>query len=142
MSRISCPKCRHRKSYKIRRAKRRCFSCGFEWNPRALPLRLTKIQWRQILKWFALGLSSNQISEQTGITKPRIIRALNIVRIALSKDIPKQFSGIVEVDETYIGGKWINKRKSVRAKGTKRGRELPNSLRSEYCAAVVRFGQR
>jgi len=107
-----------------------------------LPLRLTKIQWRQILKWFALGLSSNQISEQTGITKPRIIRALNIVRIALSKDIPKQFSGIVEVDETYIGGKWINKRKSVRAKGTKRGRELPNSLRSEYCAAVVRFGQR
>jgi transposase-like protein len=40
----------------------------------------------------------------------------------MQKDIPKQFSGIVEVDETYIGGKWINKRKSARAKGTKRGR--------------------
>ena len=92
------------------------------WNPRALPLRLTKKQWKQILKWFALGLSSNQITEQTGITKPRITRALNIVHIALSKDIPKQFSGIVEVDETYVGGKWVNKRKSTRAKGTKRGR--------------------
>jgi len=122
MSRISCPKCRYRKSYKIRRAKRRCSNCRFEWNPRALPLRLTKIQWKQILKWFALGLSSNQIAEQTGITKPRIIRALNIVRIVASKDIPKQFSGIVEVDETYLGGKWINKRKAVKDLGTKRGR--------------------
>jgi len=122
MSRISCPRCRHRKSYKIRRAKRRCSDCRFEWKPRALPLRLTKSQWKQILKWFALGLSSNQISEQTTITKQRIIRALNIVRIAVSKDIPKQFSGIVEVDETYLGGKWVNKRKKIRAKGTKRGR--------------------
>lgn len=37
-------------------------------------------------------------------------------------DVPGQFSGIVKVDETYMGGQWKNKRKSVRAKGTKRGR--------------------
>lgn len=36
--------------------------------------------------------------------------------------MPDIFSGIVEVDETYMGGQWKNKRKSVRAKGTKRGR--------------------
>jgi transposase-like protein len=40
----------------------------------------------------------------------------------MKTDIPKQFSGIVEVDETYMGGQWKNKRKSTRAKGTKRGR--------------------
>jgi len=69
-----------------------------------------------------LGLSSNQISEQTGITKHRILRALMYTRKAMRSDIPKQFSGIVEVDETYVGGKWVNKRKSARSKGTKRGR--------------------
>jgi transposase-like protein len=30
-------------------------------------------------------------------------------------DIPKVFEGIVEVDETYLGGQWKNKRKSQRA---------------------------
>ncbi len=97
-------------------------NCRHEWNPKSLPLRLTKKQWKQILKLFVLCLSSNKIVEQTGITKPRIIRALMYVRKAMSMDIPKQFSGIVEVDETYLGGQWKNKRKFVRAVGTKRGR--------------------
>lgn len=85
-------------------------------------MRLTTYQWKKILKWYVLGLSSNKIAEQTGISKPRVLRALMHVRIAMKSDIPKQFSGIVEVDETYIGGRWINKRRVVKAKGTKRGR--------------------
>ncbi len=44
------------------------------------------------------------------------------VRKVIAKDVPKQFSGIVEVDETYMGGKWKNKPKSIRKTGTKRGR--------------------
>lgn len=123
MPRLKCPKCNTKKgTWKVRRNNNVCKLCRHEWDPRSLPLRLTKNQWKQILKWFALGLSSNQITEQTGITKQRILRALDHVRRALSKDIPKQLSGIVEVDETYIGGKWVNKRKKVRATGTKRGR--------------------
>jgi len=87
-----------------------------------MPLTLTRKQWKQILRWFVLGLSSNKISEQTGISKPRILRALMYVRKVIANDIPEQFSGIVEVDETYLGGQWKNKRKSIRAKGAKRGR--------------------
>ncbi|GAI27869.1 unnamed protein product, partial [marine sediment metagenome] len=37
-------------------------------------------------------------------------------------DIPPVFEGTVEIDETYLGGSWRNKRKAVRAKGAKRGR--------------------
>ena len=122
MTRFLCPKCGYNKSWHVRRDYRVCKECRHEWNPTSLPLRLTKKQWKQILKWFMFGLSSNQISEQTGITKPRILRALTYTRKVMAKDVPKQFSGIVEVDETYIGGQWKNKRKSVRAKGTKRGR--------------------
>lgn len=69
-----------------------------------------------------MGQSSNKIAELTKANRKRIIRALMHVRKAMKTDIPKQFSGIVEVDETYMGGQWKNKRKSVRAKGTKRGR--------------------
>lgn len=123
MSRIQCPRCRHRRSYNVRRGNRICTECRYEWNPKKkLPLRLTRNQWKQILKLFVLGLSSNQIEEQTNISKQRIIRALTYTRKAVVKDIPNVFSGIVEVDETYVGGKWKNKRKSTRAIGTKRGR--------------------
>jgi len=34
----------------------------------------------------------------------------------MTKDIPEVFSGIVEVDETYLGGQMKNKRQSVRLK--------------------------
>jgi transposase-like protein len=45
-----------------------------------------------------------------------------IVRQVMSDDLPTQFSGVVEVDETYIAGTWYNKRWATRKHGTKRGR--------------------
>ncbi|MBI4233896.1 MAG: hypothetical protein HY686_05585 [Chloroflexi bacterium] len=36
-----CPRCQHIKSWIIRRGKRRCAACRYEWVARALPLRLT-----------------------------------------------------------------------------------------------------
>ena len=44
------------------------------------------------------------------------------VRKAFQQDIPDVFSGTVEVDETYIGGQWKNKRQSAKADGSKHGR--------------------
>jgi transposase len=66
--------------------------------------------------------SSNSIAEQTGHDKRRILRALTRVRTVLATDVPEVFTGTVEVDETYLGGAWRNKRKVVRDTGTKRGR--------------------
>lgn len=123
MPRLLCPKCGHQKgSWKVRRNNNICSKCRHEWNPKSLPLRLTRKQWKQVLEWFVLDLSSNKIAERTGISKPRVLRALLYVRNAMKTDIPKQFSGTVEVDETYMGGQWKNKRRPVRAQGTKRGR--------------------
>jgi transposase len=42
----------------------------------------------------------------------------------MTKDVPLIFSGTGEVDETYIGGQWKNKRKTIRDKGTQRGRGI------------------
>ena len=40
----------------------------------------------------------------------------------MASDIPPVFEGTVEIDETYLGGAWRNKRKSDRSKRAKRGR--------------------
>lgn len=123
MPRISCPKCKGKKgTWFVRRNKRICKECRYEWNPKSLPLRLNAEQWRLLLRWFALGHSSYMISTQTGMDRERVMRALLITRAAMKSDVPRRFSGIVEVDETYMGGQWKNKRISARAKGTKRGR--------------------
>jgi transposase-like protein len=66
--------------------------------------------------------NSNSIIERTRFERRRVFRALTKIRLVLVKDVPEIFSGTVEVDETYVGGQWRNKRKSIRDHGTKRGR--------------------
>ena len=71
---------------------------------------------------FLKGFSAQGIAEETGIERKRVLRALLHVREAMAQDIPEVFSGTVEIDETYIGGQWKNKRKSQRTIKAKRGR--------------------
>jgi transposase len=85
---------------------------------------VTRDQWREILHLFLMELSSNSIVEQTGLDKKRVLRALLRVRIVLTTDVPAIFSGTVEVDETYLGGAWRNKRRVVRDTGTRRDRGI------------------
>ncbi len=122
MTKITCPKCDGKKLYKMSTGRRRCAQCKYDFFPHTLPLRLTRREWREIIHLFLMEQSSNSIVEQTGLDKKRVLRALLKIRMVLAKDIPDIFSGTVEVDETYLGGAWKNKRKVVRDTGTKRGR--------------------
>lgn len=123
MSRYSCPKCQNRKFYRVRRGKKRCIKCLYEFKPRCGGLRLTRSQWRKIIFWFVLGHSLRTIKEQTGISLYSISKGVRIVREAMFKDIPEVFAGTVEVDETYLGGQRKNKRKSQLLKEKKQGKE-------------------
>lgn len=49
------------------------------------------------------------------------------------RDVPKVFDGIVEVDETYLGGQWKNKRQAIKAM-------LPRSKRGRGTAKQPVFG--
>jgi transposase len=83
---------------------------------------LTPAEWRRLLRWFALGQSSAVIAQEAHLERKRVLRALLLVRQAMTSDVPPAFSGVVEIDETYLGGAWRNKRRVARAQGTKRGR--------------------
>ena len=118
-----CPRCNYTQTYyEIRRFKRRCLRCKYEWKANRLPLRLTESQWQSLLMTFFKGFSSHDIAHETGLGRKRVLRALLAVRKVMAKDIPAVFSGTVEVDETYLGGEWKSKRKSQRIGLVKRGR--------------------
>jgi len=122
MVKIACPKCNSKKLYKMSSGKRRCSECKYDFIPHNLPLRLTRDEWKHIIRLFLMEQNSNSIVERTKFERRRVFRALTKIRIVLAKDVPEIFSGTVEVDETYVGGQWKNKRKSIRDHGTKRGR--------------------
>ena len=119
---IKCLRCGCQKLYSVRREKVRCSSCGYEWKPGKLPLHLTRKEWSNILHWFLRGLPVVAIAQETRVHRQRILRALTYVRNSFQKGTLDIFSGTVEVDETYIGGQWKNKRHSAKAGGSKRGR--------------------
>ena len=121
---IGCPRCQHAKSWSIWRGKSRCAACHYEWVPRALPLRLSPGEWRRLLRWFVLGQSAEVIAQEARLERKRVLRALIVVRQAMVRDVPHVFSGVVEVDETYLGGSWRNRCLAKRVQGTKRGRGI------------------
>ena len=69
-----------------------------------------------------LGQSSAGIAREARLGRCQVLRALMLVRQAMVSDIPPVFEGTVEIDETYLGGAWRNKRKLDRSKGIKQGR--------------------
>ena len=116
-----CPKCGYTRTWTIRGERRRCARCRYDWRP-GLPLRLTRHQWEALLRCQVRGLSAAAIADETGLHRQRVLRALTVLRQAMRREVPPVFQGTVEVDETYVGGAWRNKRRRQRAPGTKRGR--------------------
>lgn len=122
---MRCPYCRHPKSWVIRRASRKCKSCRREWRGTTsfVPgLSWKKDEWTLFLIAFLRYKTIRAIRLHVGYSHVTLMKAAGIVRRVMESDLPDRFSGVVEVDETYIAGTWYNKRWAIRKHGTKRGR--------------------
>jgi hypothetical protein len=74
---------------------------------------------KKIVSEFVLEHSTNTILERIKVSKYKLLKILTFLRRLMTKDVPKVFSGIVEVDETYLGGQWKNKPLKIRKKSKK-----------------------
>ena len=57
----------------------------------------------------------------TNSERHSVHRMLHYLRTLMTNNRVGPFGGIVEIDETFIGGQWRNKPWRIRCKGTKRG---------------------
>jgi transposase-like protein len=110
---VMCPRCQSPKTSQI--TKRNQFDCdacryqfsvtaGTIFNDSHLPL------WKWFLCVYLLcesrkGMSANQIKRTLGISYKTAWYLCHRVRAAMKAVDPQPLSGVVEVDETYVGGK-------------------------------------
>ena len=110
--RLKCPRCGRTKYWIIRREKRRCVKCRYEWRPSRLPLRLSPLQWRRLLGWFVRSVGTAVIAEKTALHRQRVLRALTLVRKVVAAEVSPGFKESVEFERIYLGGPWKHKREA------------------------------
>lgn len=115
---ITCPKCKKiTKFYKLEG--RMSYSCGI-CRSQVYPLKGTIFQksTTPLRIWFYVmwvmtktrsGISARQIMRETGVTYKCAFRMMHQLRKLMADD-GNPLDGITESDETYIGGKGMNKR--------------------------------
>lgn len=112
-----CTRCRSRKIYRIAGKRFRCKRCGYtfhdftgRWVNR---LRISYKNWLWVIKLFELELSARRIAQQTGLSYPTVLKAVNVIRtsiVASSPEASELLGGVVEMDESYFGGRRKGKR--------------------------------
>ena len=50
-----------------------------------MPLRLSRAEWKRVLRWFLLGQSSARIAEESHIDRKKVLEALTLVREAMAR---------------------------------------------------------
>ena len=113
-----CPRCESSKAFPIRdRGLYECGSCGYQYS--VLVGTLFQDTHLPLRKWFMAtylmveskkGISANQLKRTINVSYKTAWYLCHRIRSAMKDAYPFPLKGIVEVDETYIGGK-------VRGKG-------------------------
>jgi len=121
---VTCPHCNHDKVYKTKAG----YKCG---NPNCYKkftvlvgtfFENTKIP---LSKWFVAiyiatshkkGIASLQLARDLGITQKTAWFMLHRIREMLKANAPEMLEGVVEADETFIGGKNKNRHNNKKVK--------------------------
>ena len=125
-----------------------CQSCHYHFSVRAgTVLQDSKLPlWKWFLGTFLMveakkGVSSSQLKRMLGISYKSTWFLSHRIRAAMGEVAQKQLQGVIEADETFVGGKYRYPRTDRRADGSARRGPRPDSNKVIVLGAVERDGQ-
>ena len=127
------PECSNNKIWSLKDGRYRCTNCRKTFSDPRRKTSISQAKLRTVIQEFLLEHSTNVILCRVDISKYMLLKILTLLRVAMTQDLPEVFEGTVEVDETYLGGQWKNKRLSVK-------RSLPKAKRGRGTQKQAVFG--
>lgn len=91
---MKCPRCGNNKSWLVRRHKRKCAACKYEWSPQKLPLQLSRSQWRYLIRQFLVSETIAATANKKHLGRGQVLRAFGIIRTVMSFDTPGELTAI------------------------------------------------
>jgi transposase len=114
-----CPICGENRIGRVRRTKYKCYCCNKEWGVRRgsvlAGLKIPFTKFLMAIKLFELDTSVRESAKQLGLAYNTVYRLYHILRhaIVITDTNYQSFSGEIEMDESYFGGR----RKGNRGRG-------------------------
>jgi transposase-like protein len=110
---VRCPRCQFARAYHyVERGvpQHRCKRCRYKFTDLTGTLfqhtKLPLSKWILAIALFKIGISANQLAKELGVAYRIAWKLLHLFRSSLRHDpLLMQLSGIVELDETYYGGR-------------------------------------
>lgn len=139
-----CIKCRYRRLSRLLDGRFLCLRCHYKFsiltNTYLQRSFLPVDSWYELLWWFSYGFTANKTSREVKLSQQRVHKCFTTIRAAIydyEQFEMKEFFGEVEVDETYVGPRFKNRRKSNRdyyrrIKAVKRGRGAKTLLQPVF----------
>lgn len=118
---IICPHCAHDRAYVFKDGIRyECHKCDKQFTAKTKTFmegsKLASIKW--LMAMFLImnkkGISSVQLAKDLGVTQKTAWFILQRIRTAFGNTAKENMKGIVEIDETFVGGKNKNRHYSKR----------------------------
>lgn len=116
----NCPYCQGTRINRIRRAKYKCYTCNREWGVRRGTilegLRVPFTKFLMAIKLFEIDTSVREAAKQLGLAYNTVYNLHSLIRNAIfaADRSTTSFSGEIEMDESYFGGR----RKGKRGRGS------------------------
>jgi len=81
--------------------------------------KISQKKFRQILRLFAVDLTASQIAVLTNLNRNTVNRYLTLIRQSIAEfcELESPFSGVVELDESYFGSRYVRGKRGRGALG-------------------------